>query len=110
MPKGTEVDKILKKTHLQDRMFVNIDRITCSDLEKVFLKSANRKDRYKLGLSLIIEGVFNSRDQNVGIHSTTLSIIDDLDFFNAHPWGRYVFNFSSNHCYVDGEERRTWQK
>ncbi|XP_022899344.1 uncharacterized protein LOC111412647 [Olea europaea var. sylvestris] len=91
VPKGAEVDKILEKTHLQDKMFANMDQITCSDLEKAFLKCANRNDRYKLGLALIIEGVFNSRDRNVGINSTTLSIVDDLDFFNAYPWGTVCF-------------------
>ncbi|XP_022844163.1 uncharacterized protein LOC111367489 [Olea europaea var. sylvestris] len=91
MPKRSKVDKILEKTRLQDRMFANMDQITCSDLEKVFLKCANRNDRYKLRLTLIIERVFNSRDQYVGIHPTTLSIINDLDFFNAYPRGTVCF-------------------
>ncbi|XP_022884480.1 uncharacterized protein LOC111401131 isoform X1 [Olea europaea var. sylvestris] len=72
-------------------MFANMDRITCSNLEKFFLKCGTRNDRYKFGLALIIEGVFNSRDRNVGIHPTTLSIVDNLDFFNAYPWGTLCF-------------------
>ncbi|CAA2980427.1 Hypothetical predicted protein [Olea europaea subsp. europaea] len=53
-----------------------------------------RADRYKLGLALIIEGVFNAPDNNVGIDMETLSIVDDLDLFFSYPWGRISYGRS----------------
>ncbi|CAA3000433.1 Hypothetical predicted protein [Olea europaea subsp. europaea] len=48
-------------------------------------------DRYKLGLALIIEGVFNALDSHAGIELPTLSIVDDLDMFYSYPWGRVSY-------------------
>ncbi|CAA2946308.1 Hypothetical predicted protein [Olea europaea subsp. europaea] len=48
-------------------------------------------DRYKLDLTLIIEGVFKALDNNVGIYMETLSIVDDLDLFFSYPWGRILY-------------------
>ncbi|XP_022863709.1 uncharacterized protein LOC111383787 [Olea europaea var. sylvestris] len=91
LPRGSTSDNIVEKAQLRDKMFINRERIICNDLEKVFLNCGNHNDLYKLGLALIIEGVFNSRGRNMGIHTETLSIVDDLDFFNAYPWGIVCF-------------------
>ncbi|CAA3004626.1 Hypothetical predicted protein [Olea europaea subsp. europaea] len=50
-------------------------------------------DRYKLDLTLIIEGVFNAPDNNIGIYMETLSIVDDLDLFFSYPWGRISYGY-----------------
>ncbi|CAA3010665.1 Hypothetical predicted protein [Olea europaea subsp. europaea] len=65
----------------------HLARITCAKLEKAFLRSsAPRADRYKLDLTLIIEGVFNAPDNHAGIDIPMLSIIDDQDIFFSYPW------------------------
>ncbi|CAA2993044.1 Hypothetical predicted protein [Olea europaea subsp. europaea] len=68
-PEGAEFDQLLERRRLKE-------------------SSTPRADRYKLGLVLILEGVFNAPDNNVGIHLPTLSIVDDLELFFAYPWGR----------------------
>ncbi|CAA2942565.1 Hypothetical predicted protein [Olea europaea subsp. europaea] len=69
-----------------------MDRISCGELEKAFLRSStSRADRYKLGLALIIEGVFNAPDSHASIELPTLSIVDDLDMFYSNSWGRVSY-------------------
>lgn len=73
------MDRVLEKRRLKDKYFKNMNKISCAQLEETFLRlSTPRADRYKLGLDLIIKGVFNASDNNVGIDMAT-SIVDDLD-------------------------------
>ncbi|CAA3024535.1 Hypothetical predicted protein [Olea europaea subsp. europaea] len=83
------MDRVLQKRRLKDKYFKSTNRISCGELEKAFLRpSTPRADLYKLGLALIIEGVFNAPDSHAGIKLPTLSIVDNLDMFYSYPWGR----------------------
>ncbi|CAA2954001.1 Hypothetical predicted protein [Olea europaea subsp. europaea] len=80
------MERVLDKRRLKDKYFKHVDKILCAQLEQTFLRSSTpRADRYKVGLVLIIEGVFNALDNNVGIDMEMLSIIDDLDLFFSYP-------------------------
>lgn len=58
-------------------------------IEKAFLRPlTSRVDRYKLYLALIVEGVSDDLDNNVGIDIDILSIIDNLNIFFYYPWGK----------------------
>ncbi|CAA3032968.1 Hypothetical predicted protein, partial [Olea europaea subsp. europaea] len=86
------MERVLDKMRLKDKYFKYVDKISCAQMEQTFLQSSMpRVNRYKLSLALIIEGVFNAPDNNVGIDIETLSIIDDLDLFFSYLWGRISY-------------------
>lgn len=86
---GDEFDRVLKRRRLKERYFKSMEKISLAQLQTTIARpSTTRADRYKLGLVLIVEGVFNAPDNNVGIDLHTLSIVDNLDIFFAYPWGR----------------------
>ncbi|XP_022880715.1 uncharacterized protein LOC111397983 [Olea europaea var. sylvestris] len=88
-PEGDEFDRVLERRRLKERYFKSMENISLAQLQTTIGRpSTARADRYKLGLVLIVEGVFNAPDNNVGIDLRTLSIVDDLDIFFAYPWGR----------------------
>ena len=58
-----------------------------AELEAVFLKCTNKDDCYKLGLCLIVEGVIRGKDSWQGIWEELLSMVDELPYFMAFPWG-----------------------
>ncbi|CAA2997840.1 Hypothetical predicted protein [Olea europaea subsp. europaea] len=61
-----------------------MDKISLAQLQSTVARPLTvQVDRYKLGLVLIAEGVFNAPNNNVGIQLGTLSIADDLDVFFA---------------------------
>ncbi|CAA3028901.1 Hypothetical predicted protein [Olea europaea subsp. europaea] len=89
------MERVLNKRRLKDKYFKHVDKISCAQLEQTFLRSSTpQADRYKLGLALIIEGVFNTPDNYVGIDMETLLIVDDLDLFFLYPWGRILYGRS----------------
>ncbi|CAA2987285.1 Hypothetical predicted protein [Olea europaea subsp. europaea] len=86
---GAEFDRLLERRRLKERYFKSNDKISLAQLQSAMARSSTpRADRYKLGLVLILERVFNAPDNNVGIHLSTLSIVGDLNLFFAYPWGR----------------------
>ncbi|CAA3023431.1 Hypothetical predicted protein [Olea europaea subsp. europaea] len=92
LPDDNVMERVLDKRRLKDKYFKHVDKISYAQLEQMFLRSSTpRVDRYKLGLALVIEGVFNALDNNVGIDMETLSIVDDLDLFFSYPWGRISY-------------------
>lgn len=71
-----------------------IDKISCVQLRTTSLRpSTSWANRYKLGLVLIVERVFNAPDSNVSIDMDTLSIIYDLDTFFAYPWYKVGYRY-----------------
>ncbi|XP_022843203.1 uncharacterized protein LOC111366736 [Olea europaea var. sylvestris] len=92
LPDDNVMDRVLDKRRLKDKYFKHVDKISCAQLEQTFLRSSMpRADWYKLDLALIIEGVFNAPDNNVGIDMETLLIVSDLDLFFSYPWGRISY-------------------
>ncbi|CAA3015708.1 Hypothetical predicted protein [Olea europaea subsp. europaea] len=86
---GAEYERVLQRRRLKERYFKSNNKISLAQLQSTMARSSTpRADRYKLGLVLILEGVFNAPDNNVGIHLPTLSIVDNLDIFFTYPWGR----------------------
>lgn len=74
---------------LKDKYFKFMEKISCVQLEKAFLRPlTSRVDRYKLYLALIVEGVSDDLDNNVGIDIDILSIVDNLNIFFYYPWGK----------------------
>lgn len=92
-PEDDVFNRVLEKKRLKEKYFKSLDKVSCAHLEKILIRSSTaRADRYKLGLALIVEGVFYAPDNNVGISETTLSIVDDLDLFFSYLWGRVGFS------------------
>ncbi|XP_022845851.1 uncharacterized protein LOC111368688 [Olea europaea var. sylvestris] len=88
-PEGAEYERVLQRRRLKERYFKSNDKISLAQLQSAMARSLTpRANRCKLGLVLILEGLFNAPNNNVGIHLPTLSIVDDLDIFFAYPWGR----------------------
>ncbi|CAA3019852.1 Hypothetical predicted protein [Olea europaea subsp. europaea] len=86
---GDRYTKALEKRRLKEKHFKSLEKISCAQLEKAFLRTSTpRADRYKLGLALIVEGVIIAPDNNVGIDEDTLAIVDDLELFFAYPWAK----------------------
>ncbi|CAA2960223.1 Hypothetical predicted protein [Olea europaea subsp. europaea] len=82
LPEGAEYERLLERRRLKERYFKSNDKISLAQLQIAMARSSTpRADRYKLGLVLILEGVFNAPDNNVDIHLPTLLIVDDLDYF-----------------------------
>ncbi|CAA2964370.1 Hypothetical predicted protein [Olea europaea subsp. europaea] len=88
---GDRYTKALEKRRLKEKYFKSLEKISCAQLEKAFLRaSIPQADRYKLGLALLVEGVITASDHNVGIDEDTLAIMDDLELFFRTPgpkWG-----------------------
>ncbi|CAA3016727.1 Hypothetical predicted protein [Olea europaea subsp. europaea] len=85
--KGDRYRKALEKRRLKEKYFKSLEKISCAQLEKTFVRaSTSRADRYKLGLALIVEGVITAPDNNVGIDDDTFFPIDDLELFFSYPW------------------------
>ncbi|CAA2986807.1 Hypothetical predicted protein [Olea europaea subsp. europaea] len=83
---GDRYTKALEKRMLKEKYFESLEKISCAQLEKAFLRASTaRADRYKLRLSLIVEGVITAPDNNVGIDEDTLAIVDDLKLFFVYP-------------------------
>jgi hypothetical protein len=93
LPDDDRFHRVVEKTRLKDKYFKSSDKISCAQLQNTCARSTTpRADRYKLGLALIVEGIFKAPDNNVGIDVETLSLVDDLDIFFAYPWGRVGYN------------------
>ncbi|CAA3031462.1 Hypothetical predicted protein [Olea europaea subsp. europaea] len=61
--KGGEFDRLLERRRLKERCFKSNDKILLAQLWSALARpSTVRVDRYKLGLVLIVEGVFNALD------------------------------------------------
>ncbi|XP_022889391.1 uncharacterized protein LOC111404893 isoform X2 [Olea europaea var. sylvestris] len=104
-PEGAEYERVLQKRRLKERYFKSNNKISLAQLQSTMARSSMpRADRYKLGLVLILEGVFNAPDNNVGIHLPTLSIVDNLAIFFTYPWGRVGYRRLLH------EFRGTWAK
>ncbi|CAA2966692.1 Hypothetical predicted protein [Olea europaea subsp. europaea] len=83
---GDRYTKALEKRGLKEKYFKSLEKISCAQLEKAFLRASTpRADRYKLGLALIVEGVITALDNNVGIDEDTLAIVDNLELFFSYP-------------------------
>ncbi|CAA2970279.1 Hypothetical predicted protein [Olea europaea subsp. europaea] len=92
LPDDNVMERVLDKRRLKDKYFKHVDKISYALLEQTFLRlSMPLADRYNLDLALIIKGVFNAPDNNVGIDMETLSIVNDLDLFFSYPWGRISY-------------------
>ncbi|CAA2957854.1 Hypothetical predicted protein [Olea europaea subsp. europaea] len=88
-PEGDRYTKALEKRRLKEKYFKSLEKISCAQLEKAFLRASTpRTDRYKLRLALIVEGIITAPDNNVGIDEDTLPILDDLELFFAYPWAK----------------------
>ncbi|CAA2979554.1 Hypothetical predicted protein [Olea europaea subsp. europaea] len=88
-PEGDNFDRFIERKRLKERCFKSNDKISLAQLQSTVARSSTiQVDCYKLGLVLIVEGVFNVPDNNVSFHLPTLSFVDDLDFFLAYPWSR----------------------
>ncbi|CAA2959435.1 Hypothetical predicted protein [Olea europaea subsp. europaea] len=86
---GDRYTKALKKRRLKEKYFKSLEKISCAQLEKAFLRASTPgADRYKLGLALIVEGVITAPDNNVSIDEDTLAIVDNLELFFAYPWAK----------------------
>ncbi|CAA2964464.1 Hypothetical predicted protein [Olea europaea subsp. europaea] len=89
--KGDRYTKALEKRRLKEKYFKSLEKISCAQLKKTFVRTSTpQADRYKLGLSLIAERVITAPDNNVGINEDTLSLVDDLDLFfltSGSKWG-----------------------
>ncbi|CAA2967676.1 Hypothetical predicted protein [Olea europaea subsp. europaea] len=84
---GDRLSKALEKRRLKEKYFKSLDKISCAQLEKTFVRASTPwADRYKLGLALIVERVITAPDNNVGIDEDTLSLIDDFELFFSYPW------------------------
>ncbi|CAA3018308.1 Hypothetical predicted protein [Olea europaea subsp. europaea] len=90
-PEGDRYTKALEKRRLKEKYFKSLEKISCAQLEKAFVRvSTPWADRYKLGLALIVEGVVTALDNNVGIDEDMLALVDDLELFFCIPrskWG-----------------------
>ncbi|CAA3000534.1 Hypothetical predicted protein [Olea europaea subsp. europaea] len=86
---GDRYTKALEKRRLKEKYFKSLEKISCAQLEKAFLRvSTPQADRYKLGLALIVEGVITTPDNNVDVDEDTLAIVDDLELFFSYPWAK----------------------
>ncbi|CAA2960221.1 Hypothetical predicted protein [Olea europaea subsp. europaea] len=87
--KGDRYTKALEKRRLKKKYFKSLEKISCAQLEKAFLRASTpQADRYKFGLALIVEGVITAPDNNVGIDEDMLAIMDDLELFFSYPWAK----------------------
>ncbi|CAA3002568.1 Hypothetical predicted protein [Olea europaea subsp. europaea] len=88
-PEGDRYTKALEKRRLKEKYFKSLEKISCAQLEKAFVRASTpRADRYKLGLALIVEGVITAPDNNVSIDEDTPSLVDDLELFFSLPLGQ----------------------
>ncbi|CAA2956472.1 Hypothetical predicted protein [Olea europaea subsp. europaea] len=88
-PEGDRYTKALEKRRLKEKYFKSLEKISCAQLEKAFIRASTpRVDRYKLGLALIVEGVITAPDNNVDIDEDTLALVDDLELFFSYPWAK----------------------
>lgn len=86
------LENAIGKVRLKEKYFKSSDRVSCSELEKVFLHSSTTwANYYKLGLALIVEGVFIVPNKNIGIDMSTFSIVGNLDIFFDYPWSKVGF-------------------
>ncbi|CAA3012872.1 Hypothetical predicted protein [Olea europaea subsp. europaea] len=86
---GDRYKKALEKMRLKEKYFKSLEKISCAQLEKIFVRALTpRTDRYKLGLALIVEGVITVPENNVGIDEDTLSLVDDLELVFSYPWAK----------------------
>ncbi|CAA3015833.1 Hypothetical predicted protein [Olea europaea subsp. europaea] len=54
-PEGDRLNKALEKRRLKEKYFKSLDKISCAQLEKTFVRTSTpRADRYKLWLALIV--------------------------------------------------------
>ncbi|KAL2492915.1 Uncharacterized protein Adt_28543 [Abeliophyllum distichum] len=82
--------RVLDKHRLRERWFDNATHISLNRLENVFINCDDRRDQYKLGLALLIEGVLKPMDRRK-INIETLSLVDNLEVCYDYPWGRPSF-------------------
>ncbi|CAA2974785.1 Hypothetical predicted protein [Olea europaea subsp. europaea] len=66
--KGDDFNLLIERKRLKERYFKSNDKISLAQLQSTVARlSTTRADHYKLGLVLIVEGVFNASDNNVAL-------------------------------------------
>ncbi|CAA2990980.1 Hypothetical predicted protein, partial [Olea europaea subsp. europaea] len=90
---GDQLSKALEKKKLKKKYFKSLNKISCAQLEKTFVRASTPwVYRYKLGLALIVEGVITAPDNNVSIDEDTLSLVNDLELCFSYPCAKVGYS------------------
>ncbi|KAL2466884.1 DUF1985 domain-containing protein [Abeliophyllum distichum] len=82
---------IQRSKRLLNKYFNSKTTVTPVELESTFDACTVMKDKYKLGLVYILETMLRCKHHKTSIDLFCLDIVDDIEVFNAYPWGCRCF-------------------
>ncbi|KAJ0112271.1 hypothetical protein Patl1_01713 [Pistacia atlantica] len=90
--------KEVEKHRLRDLYFKGRERIKLREYKEKFNEldfyNIHDDDAVKLALILVLELFLCGRDKRRLIHPFHMQLVDDLDQFNAYPWGTFCWAWS----------------
>ncbi|XP_062106959.1 uncharacterized protein LOC133818226 isoform X1 [Humulus lupulus] len=93
-PLAVDIEPHITSSRLVDTYFsVEPEKnIRLSMLERAFSMCDVPDDLYKLGLVYFVEGILLGAENDNAIWRDSLSMVEDLDYFEKYPWGSLSFD------------------
>ncbi|KAL2480434.1 protein of unknown function (DUF1985) [Abeliophyllum distichum] len=83
---------IQRSKRLLNKYFNGKTTVTPVELESTFdACTVMMEDKYKLGLVYILETMLRCKHHKTSIDVFCLDVVDNIEVFNAYPWGRRCF-------------------
>ncbi|KAL2506328.1 Uncharacterized protein Adt_21949 [Abeliophyllum distichum] len=82
---------IQRSKRLLMKYFNGKTTVTPIELESTFDACTMMEDKYKLGLVYILETMLRYKHHKTSIDLFCLDVVDNIEVFNAYPWGRRCF-------------------
>ncbi|KAL2526830.1 Uncharacterized protein Adt_11884 [Abeliophyllum distichum] len=82
---------IQRSKRLLNKYFNGKTTVTPVELGSTFDACTVMEDKYKLGLVYILETMLRCKLHMTSIDVFCLDVVDDIEVFNAYPWGRRCF-------------------
>ena len=88
--------KNLSSKRLLDEHFNSVEDVSKSLVQSVFLNctSSNDEDVVKLALLYLLEILLLGKESKNKVDKSHLAMVDNLELFNAYPWGKIVFDMT----------------
>ncbi|XP_062090026.1 uncharacterized protein LOC133796503 [Humulus lupulus] len=102
-PLAVDIEPHITSSRLVDTYFsVEPEKdIRFSILERAFSMCDVPDDLYKLGLVYFVEGILLGAENDNAIWRDSLSMVEDLDYFEKYPWGSLSFDTTVKQFNID---------
>lgn len=79
----------------KNRLFPNVDKVKVGDVQSIFESDWSKYDDddvVRICLITMIERCFKGSQKSTPVDSKIIDLVDNLEQFNAYPWGSYFWD------------------